>query len=100
RVERRHVRPVDLDEVPGRIADVHLHPAGGGIASTLGPRLAVEDAAALRLPVHRLEVVDVDGDVMRAWRLHVVALEQVELLVAEREPEHGRFARRRRYASQ
>ena len=66
------------------------------IAGSLGPRIAVQESALLRLAIDGLEVVDVDGDVVRARSLGVLTLEQVELLVAECQPEHRPFELRRR----
>ena len=61
------------------------------IAGSLGPRLAVQQPALLRLAIDGLEVVDVNGDVVRARSLGVFTLEEVELLVAECQPEHRPF---------
>ena len=50
------------------------------------PGLPVEEPALFRLRVHGLEVVDVEPDVVVPRRLGALAQEEVELLVAEREP--------------
>ena len=79
---------VDLDEVPGRVADVQLHDVAGKLDQVVAERRAVERVAALGGPVHRFEIVHGDPEVMVAGRLYV-ALEQVQLRAAEREPLHG-----------
>src|SRR5882672_7759738 len=67
-VERGDVRPVELDEVSGRIADVHLYRPVRQFAHGSAEGLAVEQVELLRLSVRRLEVVDVQGEVMRPGR--------------------------------
>ena len=89
-----HVGPVDLDEVPCRVADVHLHPSGGVLVDVGVPRAGVERAELLRLDVHGLEVLDVEAEVVVRRRVRVT-LEEMELLVAEAEPDHGMAELRR-----
>ena len=71
RIQRVRVGPIDLHQVVGRVAEVHLdrpvrqlvHP-GEECARVLQPLLA-------RAPVDGLEVVDVQGDMMKPRRRHV-----------------------------
>src|SRR5436190_4039048 len=48
-IEGLDVRPVDLDQVPGRITDVQLHPAQWVAAERRAEGARVEQAALLRL---------------------------------------------------
>ena len=65
------------------------------IAGRAAPRVLIEEPTLLRLAVEGIEVVDVDGEMVGPGRLYVVTLEEVELLVAEREPEHRLLELRR-----
>src|SRR4051812_30761284 len=91
RPDRRHDRPVDgacvgpvdLHEVARGIAEVHLQRAVVELAHV---RLAaVEQPALARLAIRRLEVVDVEADVVEVRRGHV-ALEDVQLHISGLEP--------------
>src|SRR5262245_18249556 len=74
-VERRHIRPAAFDEVPRRIADVHLDASVGQLVQRLEERVALEDVELLHTPIRLVEVVDVDPDVVELRRLSV-ALEE------------------------
>src|SRR3954463_1318401 len=81
-IERTGIGPVDLDEVARGIAQVHLHGAVIEYAHIGRPRVAVEEPALERHAVGRLEVVDVEADVVELGR-RGVAMEEVQLLVAD-----------------
>ena len=76
---------VDLDEVAGRVAHVELDDVARELDEAVPERDVVERAAPLGRAVDRLEVVDGDPEVVVAGRREV-ALEQVQLGAAEREP--------------
>ena len=78
---------IDLDEVPGGIAQVQLDDVAGQLDQVVAERPAVERVAALRRPVDGLQIVDGDPEVVMAGRPQV-ALEQMELRATEREPLH------------
>ena len=87
-LERRYVRAVDLDESARGVAQVHLHPTLRMSAQRLVKGLAVEQAPFPRLPVHGLEVVHVQTEVMEERRLGPVPQEHVQLLIAQPQPDH------------
>src|SRR6266540_830641 len=86
-IEARDVGPVDLDEVPSGVADVHLHRSARELANGGAERALLEQAELFRLQVGGLEVVDVERDVMELGRRRL-ALEEVKLLLSEPEPLH------------
>src|SRR6266516_2783362 len=86
-IERGDVGPVELDEVSGRIADVHLYGPVRQFPHGRAEGLVVEQVELLRLQVRRLEVVDIQGEVMRTGR-GTLTREEVQLLLADAQPLH------------
>ena len=87
-VERARIRPVDLDEVAAGIAQVHLHLAARQLADG-SERVRVADPELREPDVERLEVVHLQAEVVESRRLLLAPLEEVELPVAEPEPDDG-----------
>ena len=83
-------RAVDLDEMPVGIAQEELHGAVGQAIGLAAVGRALEGAERLGAPAGLGEVVDGDGEVVQR-RHGRVALEEVQLAVAEAQP-HGREA--------
>jgi S-adenosylhomocysteine hydrolase len=79
---------VDLHQVAGRVSHVHLNDVAGQLHEVVAEGDMVKGAAALGHPVDRLEVGDGDPEMVMAGRLQI-ALEQMQLRVAERQPLHG-----------
>ena len=78
------IRPVDLERLPpGSRKYICTSPPG---ISQIEPNVAVKDPELLQPPVDRLEVVDLDAEVVVRGATASPALEEMELEVAEPEP--------------
>ena len=90
-VEGRHVGPVHLDEVAGRVAEIELHAAVGQLHDRVAEGV-VEDAEVLGAEEDALEVVDVEGEVLVCRRrlVGIAALEHVQLHLAHSQVLRGR----------
>ena len=81
-------RMVELDEVAGRVADVHLDPAVRELVHRVAEALVVERAELLHPAVDRHEVVDLEPE-MGVRRRLAGPLEEVDLAVTGAQPEDG-----------
>src|SRR6185437_4639975 len=79
---------VDLDQVAGGVAHVHLHDVAGQLDQVVSEGVAVKGAAPLGRPVDGLEVGNGDAEVVVAGGGEI-ALEQMQLRIPEGEPLHG-----------
>ena len=86
---------VELDEVAGGVAHVHLDAAVGQLVHGVAEGLVVERAELLHAPVDGHELVDLEAEV-RVGRRLAGALEEVELAVAARSQTTGKREVRRR----
>src|SRR5438105_510818 len=98
RIQRLRIGPVDLDQIAGRVAHVHLHRSVGQLVHLREERAFVVELALTRGPVHGREVVDVQRDVVKPRRLDARADDDVQLLRAQTQPLYGEGKVRRRDA--
>ena len=92
--QRAHIRPVDLDQVLGGVAQIELHLVIGYLEQVIAARV-VEAVRGLGLGVDVVEFVDLEGE-MRFPVPALAALEQMDLRDAELQPGRGETEVRRR----